>query len=253
MPVERVAKHRSASYNDRRRKLLSQWLPALIAVALAVTTWSLLLMDDEGVPRGGQSSTTSPPAAAAPGGRIHVALDAIGNIRVTVDVTWARHPESLSMSVPLESAYGLDPHVAIGLIEAGGVLVPPKVTLTAGQMAEIPLGAGVTRTRLEYAGTGTYVATTPSAPGRGLVLLTPLRVSDPGVDLRLDVSDDRILNLACRSASRTRACGTRTGSTWTVPDLEAGEDVVAQVDLVTTSWSGGLSVPPAASPHGRRP
>jgi len=144
----------------------------------------------------------------------------------------------VSMSVPPESAHGLRPRVAISLIEADGVLVPPQVTLTAGQRAEIQLAVGVTRTRLEYAGTGTYVATTPSVPGRGLVLLTPLQLADPGVDVRLDVTDDRILNLACRTADLTRACGTRSGSSWTVPDLAAGEDVVAQVDLITTSVTG---------------
>lgn len=254
--MERLRKHRSASSIDRRRELLRHGLPALVAVALAVTTWSIWLLDDPGVPgSGGRGSVPTTPAAV-PGGRIEVSLDTVGNVRVTADVTWARPPETLSMSVPTEPAYSLRPRVAISLIEEDGFAVPRQLTLTPGQQAEIPLAIGVTRTMLEYTGTGTYVASTPSAPGRGLVLLTPLQLADAGVDLRLDVTDDRILNLACRTAVRTRACGTRSGSTWTVVDLGADEDVVAQVDLLTTSWTHhgvGLSVPPSSSPRGRRP
>ena len=178
---------------------------------------------------------------------------------MAVDVTWPSSTESLSLSVSPEMAYGQRPRVTVSLVKAHGTIdtspghvdftyipVPPQVTLTSGQRAEVPLAAGVTRARLEYTATGTYVASTPSSPGRGLVLLTPLQLTDAGVDLRLAVTDDRVLNVACRTAVLTRVCGTRSGSTWTVTDLAAGEDVIAQVDLVTTSWThsrGELSVP----------
>jgi hypothetical protein len=92
---------------------------------------------------------------------------------------------------------------------------------------------GAIRTRLDYSATGTYVASAPSVPGRGLVLLTPLEVPALDVPWRLEVTDARILNLACRSAGLTRACGSNSGDTWTVDDLSAQEDVVAQIDLVS--------------------
>ena len=220
---------------DRRRQL-TRGLPAVIALVVAVAAGSRLLTDSGGANQPGATTTTATTApGSTTGGRAQVSLDASANLTATIDISWSSPADTLRLTVPAETAYGFHPRVAISLLEAGGAEEPPEVTLGPGQRADVPLAAGVTHTRLAFTSTGTYVASAPSAPGRGLVLLTPLQLTDGDVRLRLEVTDDRILNLACRTAEQTEACGTRDGDTWTVEVLAAGEYVIAQVDLASAA------------------
>ena len=207
----------------------------MIALAVAVFVGSRLLMDSGGANQPGPATTTTTAPGSTAGGRAQVFLDARANLRATIDIGWSSRPDTLRLAVPAETDYGFRPQVAISLIGADGAPVPPEVMLGPGERLDVPLAVGVTHTRLAYTSTGTHVASTPSAPGRGLVLLTPLQVADGDVRLRLEVTDARILNLACRTAERTEACGTQDGDTWTVEVLAAGEYVIAQVDLASVA------------------
>ena len=206
----------------------------MIALAVVVAAGSRLLTDGGGANQPGATTATTA-AGSATGGRAKVSLDASANLTETIDISWSSPPDALRLTVPAQTAYGFHPRVAISLLESGGADEPAEVTLGPGQRADVPLAAGVTQTRLAFTSTGTHVASTPSAPGRGLVLLTPLQVMDGDVRLRLEVTDHRILNLACRTAEQTEACGTRDGDTWTVEVLAAGEYVIAQVDLASAA------------------
>jgi hypothetical protein len=208
----------------------------VIVLAVAVAAGSRLLMDSGGANQPGATITTATTApGSTTGGQVQVSLDLSANLTETIDIGWSSPPDTLTLTVPAETAYGFHPLVAISLLEAGDAEEPPQVTLGPGQRADVPLAAGVTHTRLTLTSTGTHVASTPSAPGRGLVLLTPLQVTGGDVRLRLEVTDHRILNLACRTAEQTEACGNRDGDTWTVEVLAAGEYVIAQVDLASAA------------------
>ena len=98
-------------------------------------------------------------------------------------------------------------------------------TVTLRSTDDAPLG------RLRLLANATFVASSPSVAGRGLVLLTPIAVAHAPALARLVVDDPRVLNLACTAATHRRTCGSRRGDVWTVADLLPGEDVVAQVTL----------------------
>jgi hypothetical protein len=231
--VDVVPEHpaRAARHRQFRRGLpaaiLLLRLGGLLGLAVAVAAGSRLLMDRGGANQPGP--TTAPGSSNI--GLAQVSLDANANLRATMDINWSSRPDTLRLTVPAETAYGFHPRVAVRLLGADRAAEPAEVTLRPGQLADLPLAAGVTQTRLAFTSTGTYVASAPSVPGRGLVLLTPFQVTDGDARLRLEVTDDRILNLACRTAEQTAACGTRDGDTWTVEVLAAGEYVIAQVDL----------------------
>jgi hypothetical protein len=223
VPPVRPVRH---AHLDRRRRLaLMRWAAVLLAVCLlpaAAVGWRLV--DDRGP--GGNAVVTSPEPSA--GTRVGVAIDAHGNVQVSVDVVRSSTSGTPTLSVPNRPGTGFLPQVRIGSLLADSVPVPVEETLGSGAVLGVPEGAAATHLRVDYTATGTYVASRPAPPGRGLVLLTPVRLDGPG---RLVVTDPRIRNLECVSDAGPRVCGHQDGDTWSVEGLAEGEDVVAQVDL----------------------
>ena len=205
-----------------RRFPVTPILLALAALAAVGTGWLLV----RGEPGGAEQS--EPPT---PGARIGVTIDESGNVYVGVDATALRPVPALTLSIPRRPESRFSPEGRIGSLVADGNTVPVPGPLRTGDSVIVPLGGSATLVQLGYTVGGTYEPSRPSTPGRGLVLLTPLQIGDFGVPYTLEVTDERILNLACTSTGQTRVCGTRSGSTWTVDALAGGEDVVAQVDL----------------------
>ena len=205
-----------------RKSRVTAILLALAVLAAVGTGWLLI----RGEPGGAEQSEPPPPGA-----RIGVTIDDSGNVYVGVDATALRPVPALTLSVPRRPDSRFSPEGRIGSLVADGSTVPVPGPLQTGDSVIVPLGGSTTRVQLGYTVGGTYEPSRPSTPGRGLVLLTPLQIGDFGVPYTLEVTDERILNLACTSAGQTGVGGTRSGSTWTVDALAGGEDVVAQVDL----------------------
>ena len=223
VPSVRPVRH---AHLDRRRRLgLFRSAGVLLAAFLLLATavgWRLF--DNHGA-AGGNGGVTAPPTA---GTRVGVAIDSQGNVHATVDVVRSSTSGMPTLSVPNRPGTGFLPEVRIGSLLADSVPVTVEETLRNGAVLEVPEGAAATSLRVEYTATGTYVASRPSTPGRGLVLLTPVQFGGPG---RLEVTDSRIRNIECVSDLGPRVCGSRDDDTWVVEGLAPGEDVVAQADL----------------------
>jgi len=123
-------------------------------------------------------------------------------------------------------------------VEVDGRAVELAETLGVGDTVSLPPEIAVDQVRLEYAATGTFAASAPSKPGRGLVLLTPLAIVESDVTLRLRVADVRVLNLACARSGQMRPCGSRSRDGWVIAPIAEQEDVVAQVDLFHRGTGG---------------
>lgn len=223
MPHMRPLRHAHLDRRRRRTYLRSSVILLASAVLLAVVVGSWRLDDRNG----GKVVTT--PRDAAPGTALGVAVDVDGNVRGSIDLVRSSASGTPALHVPARDDF--DPEVRIGALSADAAQLPSGGPLRANATRQVPRAAEARRLTVEYAATGTYVASRPSSPGRGLVLLTPVHLAGDGVPGRLEVSDPRILNLACGTGVELRACGSRVGQTWVVEELQPGHDVVAQVDL----------------------
>lgn len=216
---------RRAHLEPRRHRTIVRAAIVLLAAALLSLAVVSRHFADDGTDRNDAVILPEPAAGTS----VTVAVDGAGNVRVSVDVIRPAAPGHLLLTVPVRPGTGFRPQVTIGSLLGDSVPVPVEETLGAG--AAVGLPTGVTRVAVDYTASGTYVASTPSEPGRGLVLLTPLRISGADPPGRLEVSDPRILNVGCMRDGEPRVCGTRDGDTWRVDGLRPGEDVVAQIDL----------------------
>lgn len=200
---------------DRRRRLahIGFWLLAVLA---AVAAGAVL-----GSGHGAGDGTGPAPGVSTPahvqGAWLEASIGASGGVRLSIEVVLPAEATRPPLAVPARPSSEFHPQV-----HAGGLVV---------EAVRLPGDVAGTRITVEYAATGTYVASHPAPPGRGLVLLTPVRLGDPAPLARLQVTDARILNLACEASGEPRPCGSRTGATWVVAGLDGSTDVVAQVDL----------------------
>jgi len=162
-----------------------------------------------------------------------VAIGEDGDVHVVVDLHFSAPVDQLTLRVPVEAWAGgeFEPVVDGIALDVGGEQVSVEEPLTAGQRSSVALPSDAVEVRLEYDATGTFVASTPSSPGRGLVLLTPLTVQERETLSQVEVLDDRVLNLGCVGTGELSACATRDGDTWIATPVADADQVIAQVDL----------------------
>jgi hypothetical protein len=156
-----------------------------------------------------------------------------GDVHVVMDLRFAAGVDHLTLQVP-EGAWSggeFEPVVDGIVLDVAGDHMSEGKTLTTGERTSVELPSGTVKVHLEYDATGTFVASTPSTAGRGLVLLTPLRVRARDTLSQVEVRDDRVLNLGCVGTGQLSACATRNRGTWIVTPVPAAEQVFAQVDL----------------------
>ncbi len=86
--------------------------------------------------------------------------------------------------------------------------------------------------RIGYLVSGIIVRSDPSTAGRALALATPLRVTPTGASRTVEVRGVEIDNLGCLAGTgRLTACGSRSGSGWSVTIERGSTDVLAQLTL----------------------
>ena len=211
----------------RRRHIRALLAMALLALLVAsITGWRLSQAPSTGPER---ISTTSGSSVT----RSHVDIGNAGELHVVMDIHFAAAVQELAVQVPTDAGAGaaFQPRVTLVGLEADGSRVPLEQTLGPGDLGVLPLASAAERVGLEYNATGTFVASTPSTPGRGLVLLTPLTVAGDQSLSMVEVVDARVLNLGCAGAEELTACGSRSGSRWIAGPATEAEQVIAQVDL----------------------
>lgn len=232
------ARHRAPTH--RRGWLL---LAAAATALLVVTGWRVAgaigdaTSDADADPPSAVFAGENTPASATgdsePEPRTLVSVDDGGDVTVRIDVVFTEPQATLTLWVPERTAGApaeFAPEVEVRAVRVDGDRQRVEEFLAVGQQLTVELGDPVERVVVEYAATGTWVASEPSTSGRGLVLLTPLRVADPDAASPVAVTDARILNVACADDTGMRTCGVHTRQTWTA-ERTATEDVIAQVDL----------------------
>ena len=202
----------------------------MVVLLIVVACWRFLKADLDA----GQEEPRTP--AASPGALASVRIGKAGDVHVVMTVHFAVPQREVTLQVPRRTGIpgGFDQTVQVLVlrVEVDGRAVDLAETLGVGETLSLPPEVAVDQVLLEYAATGTFAASAPSKPGRGLVLLTPLAVVESDVTLRLKVADVRVLNLGCAHAGQMRPCGSRSHDRWVVAPIAEHEDVVAQVDLL---------------------
>ncbi|WP_322936776.1 hypothetical protein [Nocardioides bizhenqiangii] len=163
-----------------------------------------------------------------------VDIGADGGVHVVTDLHFAAPVDRLTLRVPEGSWSGgeFDPVVDGIELDIAGDQMAHEETLTTGDRTSVALPSGTVEVLLEYDATGTFVASTPSTAGRGLVLLNPLEVKARDSLSQVEVLDDRVLNLGCVGTGELSACATRDGRTWIATPVADADQVIAQVDLL---------------------
>lgn len=202
---------------------------ALVGIVIGVVLVASFLYDAP--PSAEPDSSSSPTGSSVSTSTVDIGDD--GDVHVVVELHFAAPVDHLTLQVP-EGAWSgdeFDPVVDGIELDIDGDHLSQEETLTTGQQTSVALPPGTVVVRLEYDAAGTFVASTPSTAGRGLVLLTPLGVGALDTLSQVEVRDDRVLNLGCVGAGELSACGTRDGDTWTTTPVADAEQVIAQVDL----------------------
>ena len=218
---------------SRPAHLRRQWgagvsLAVLLALIAVVAGWRLVEEPSNTDPEGQGALTGSPSS------RTTVSIGDEGEVHVVMDLVFEAPRREVTLRVARPTGAGLEFHPSVEVLglDADGRSQTLDETLDVGEQVSVPLDPAVNQVRLEYAATGTYLASELSTPGRGLVLLTPLTVLDSDIPSLLQVTDARVLNLGCADSAQTRACGNRSGDRWTAARSTSEETVVAQLDLV---------------------
>jgi hypothetical protein len=199
----------------------------LLALIALVAGWRLVGMPSNTNTDGQGALTTGSPSS-----RTTVSIGDEGEVHVVMNLVFEapRREVTLRVSRPTGAGFDFHPSVEVLGLDADGRPMLDE-TLDVGEEFSVPLDPAADQVRLEYAATGTYLASELSTPGRGLVLLTPLTILESDIPSLLEVTDARVLNLGCADSAQMRACGSRSGDSWTA-DRVASEVVVAQLDLV---------------------
>jgi hypothetical protein len=217
----------------RHAHLRRQWgaglsVAVLLALIALVAGWRLVEMPSNTDPEGQGALTGSPSS------RTTVSIGDEGEVHVVMNLVFEapRREVTLRVSQRAGASFEFHPSVEVLRLDADGRPQMLDETLDVRETVSVPLDPAVDTVRLEYAATGTYLASEPSTPGRGLVLLTPLTVLASDIPSLLVVTDERVLNLGCADSAQMRACGSRSGDSWTADRFASEEVVVAQLDLV---------------------
>jgi hypothetical protein len=178
--------------------------------------------------------SASPSSSSSPSAGTTVSIGDAGEVHVVTNLAFEVPRREVTLLVSRGGGAGVvfDPSVEVLSLDAAGRSVVLEKTLGVGDKFSLSLLHAVDQIRLEYTATGTYVASEQSAPGRGLVLLTPLAVPESDIPSPLEVTDARVLNLGCADSAQMRACGSRSGDRWTAARIASEETVVGQLDLV---------------------
>jgi hypothetical protein len=221
---------------SRPAHLRRQWgaglsVAVLLALIALVVGWRFVGTPSNTDPDGQGALTTGSPSS-----RTTVSIGDEGEVHVVMNLVFEapRREVTLRVSRPTDAGFEFHPSVEVLGLDANGRPQILDETLGAGETVSVPLDPAVDQVRLEYAATGTFLASEQSTPGRGLVLLTPLTVLDFDIPFHMAVTDARVLNLGCGYSAQIRACGSRSGDSWTADRFDSEEVVVAQLDLVPT-------------------
>jgi hypothetical protein len=230
------ARHRAARTPVHRPSALSRrahvrrhsrvWA-GLVVFVVGVVAWRLFDASSSGDPK----TPTSPTGSSVSTSTVNIGDG--GDVHVVVNLHFAAPVDHLTLQVSKETWAGgkFEPVVnGIGL-DIAGRQVNVEDPLAAGQQTSVALPSDAVEVRLEYDATGTFAASTPSSPGRGLVLLTPLTVQEEDTLSQVEVLDARVLNLGCVGTGELSACATRDGDTWLATPVADADQVIAQVDL----------------------
>lgn len=221
------APSRPAHLRRQRGAYLS--VAVLLALITLIAGWRLVGTPSNTDPDGQGALTTGSPSS-----RTTVSIGDEGEVHVVMNLVFEapRREVSLRVSRPTDAGFEFHPSVKVLGFDADGRPQILDETLHVGDAVSVPLDPAVGQVRLEYAATGTYLASELSTPGRGLVLLTPLTVLESDIPSHMAVTDARVLNLGCADSAQMRACGSRSGDSWTADLFDSEEVVVAQLDLV---------------------
>jgi hypothetical protein len=191
------------------------------------------------MPRSGHGITT-------PGTDVTVAFEsdrAADTIDVYEQVIFPRPGlDALPLSQPtLASLLGdvanLKPQVSDIQVELDGQVARAVPAGDGTWVAVPPQGGRFTKARLRYSMTEAVARSTPSLPGRALVVVTPLTGSETlrdGLPLSVRFSSPVIQGVSCPTAPLADSlCATHNGDTWTarLPSSATGAIVLAQVNL----------------------
>jgi len=200
----------------------------LLALIVLVAGWRLVGTPSNTDPEGRGALTGSPSS------RTTVSVGDDGQVHVVMNLVFGAPRREITLRVARLTGAGFEfhPSVEVLSLDADGRPQALDEVLEVGETVSVPLDPAVDQVRLEYAATGTYLASELSTPGRGLVLLTPLAILESDIPSLLEVTDARVLNLGCADSAEMRACGSRSGDRWTAARLASEETVVAQLDLV---------------------
>lgn len=196
-----------------------------------------------------QAPATMPrsgPGITTPGTDVTVAFEsdrAADTIDVYEQVIFPRPGlDALPLSQPtLASLLGdvanLKPQVSDIQVELDGQVARAVPAGDGTWVAVPPQGGRFTKARLRYSMTEAVARSTPSLPGRALVVVTPLTGSETlrhGLPLSVRFSSPVIQGVSCPTAPLADSlCATHNGDTWTarLPSSATGAIVLAQVNL----------------------
>ena len=179
------------------------------------------------------------PGRGAPGIHVQVSPGPDGTLDVIEQVRFLGASTGLQIALPavIGVVGNVQPKGATiaGLeVFADGHLLPQQAgSLATGGRLLLPNAP--LRVELRYRLVGAAVRSTPSHPGRALVLLPPITSDDSLSKLPevVEISGPRVRNLVCPALPPTdQLCGRRTSTGWrTVPLPSRATAVLAQLDL----------------------
>lgn len=202
-----------------------------MAVALGVPAgcWLFLYRD-----AGSVSSSDGSVAAAQ---QTTVRIVRKGALDVEDRITFPAPRKSLVLAIPHRTGVTrhFTPVASRLVVSVAGQHGSSLDALTPGPPVTVHLSAPATKVALHYTVTGAVTRSRPSAPGRALVLVTPMAVGGTrGLPSRLVIVSPGVLNVGCvHGSDELSTCARRNHDGWIVRGQSSGStsDVVAQVDL----------------------
>jgi hypothetical protein len=123
----------------------------------------------------------------------------------------------------------------IRIVLADGTRMPVSAALLKGASLDVYLPRMVRQFDVRYRAADAVVLTEPSAAGRAVALVTPLRVmTSTAMTSKVNIVASDVLNIGCmRPDGSARACGRKVATGWTVTQRPARRHiaVVAQLNL----------------------
>lgn len=177
------------------------------------------------------------PGQTEPGVLVRAQASSDGSVDVVERVRFGEPAGAIGLALP--STRGMAPEARprsmavrdLQVAADGTVVTPPTVTSAASSLT---LPDGTRSVELRYRLVGATTRSTPSVPGRALVVLPPLTTARSATGkVVVEVVGDDTSNLLCPGlAQRERLCGHEGTDRWSTPLLAPGSTaVVAQLVL----------------------